>query len=152
MTNTSGTTSCATRSWRVAGCGGIAVLIILVALGITGFFAGLILGAIVAVGLGVFLSRFMCPEAETAQEQPQAQAAPVADTPVETAPEPVAAPEPEPAPEPTPDPEPANEVTEPRQAAASASSRVKPSKTLPGQVELASRKGTWKYEGPSASA
>lgn len=65
-----------------------------------------------------------------------ADAAPAAADPAEEAP---ATPEPTPAP-----------VAEAAQADADAT-RVKPSKALAGQDDLASRKGSWKYETPSAA-
>ena len=64
-----------------------------------------------------------------------ADAAPAAADPAEEAP---ATPEPAPAP-----------VAEAAQADADAA-KVKPSKALAGQDDLASRKGSWKFEAPSA--
>jgi NADH-quinone oxidoreductase subunit E len=70
-------------------------------------------------------------------EAANADAAPVAADPAEEAP---ATPEPAPAP-----------VAEAAQADADAT-KVKPSKALAGQDDLASRKGSWRYEAPSAPA
>lgn len=137
MTNSTDQAGCKARSWRLSAYAGIVLAVLFMLVGNAGIVSAAIGGVVSFAVLGVVLTRFMCPEVS----QDSTAAAP--------APEPVAEATPEPAPEPaaTPEPEPvvAAEVV-PEPTPVSASTLVKPSKELPGQVELANRKGNWTYK------
>lgn len=145
---------CKRRCWTYAAIAGGVLFLVLWLLTSWGFFGALILGLIV-FALGVFfLPNILCSDSRTEPEVATPRAATPAPAPT---PEPAAAEnapaaeEPAPAPEPAPAaaPEP---VAEPSPAAAGP--MVSPSKPLPGQQELAERKGTWRYESsqPAAAA
>ncbi len=155
MTTTSDKTS---RSWIPAAIAGAVVGLVLLVAGSGLGFA--VVGALVIFGLGVLLlPKTGTTETEVTREiaqpaPPEPRTAPVAAEPV--AAEPVAAATADPEPQPV-----ATEETSPTPAVAdsagqlpglSASTLVKASKALPGQAELAARKGTWRFENNSASA
>ncbi len=137
--------------------GVIAALVAWVLFGF-GWFAGLVIGVIVAIITAIALMLgWREPESrETGATASQAAPAPVAAaqaTAPEAAPaaEPVATPEPEPveaAPEPTPAPAPAAKAAE----SAAADPVIKPTAKLAGQEELSAKKGEWKYDGPGSEA
>ncbi|MEX0284824.1 MAG: endonuclease [Paracoccaceae bacterium] len=119
-----------------------------------GFWAALLIGIVVLVVGFVLFPRIFCPQQAAAGQsfapapppaQPAAQPAPAPEPEPAAEPEPVAeAPAPEPAPQAAPEPE--------ASTAAATDSVIKPSAHLPGQAELAERKGTWRYEPEAASA
>lgn len=125
-------TGCAARSWRVAVYGGIAVAVLFMAIGGAGLFQAIIAGAVLGGVLGVVLTRYLCTEAAEVPSEPMSQVQPD-PAPAATVPE-------------VPEPRVADVEPEPT------SVLVKPSKELPGQQDLSSRKGTWKYKGPNATA
>lgn len=143
MTNATDQAGCKARSWRLSAYGGVVLAVLFMLVGNAGIVSAAIGGVVGFVVLGFVLTRFLCPEGQ----QDMASAAPA------PAPEPAAkpvvetAPEPAPEPEATPEPETVT-ATEaaPDPAPVSASSLVKPSKELPGQIELANRKGSWTYK------
>lgn len=153
MNDTSETRGCAARCWRVSAYAGLAFAVLFLLFGGVGLITAAIAGVVVFAILGFAASRFLCPDADedvTAELTPEPTPAPV----VETAPE--------------PEPEQTAAVEEPVQASdasnggadvpevvtepAAQSGVVKPSTVLPGQVELASRKGSWRYEPNKTSA
>jgi len=127
-------TSCAARSWRVAVYGGIAVAVLFMAIGGAGLFQAVVAGAVIGGVLGFVLTRYLCTETA---EDPGTPMSP-------EQPEPVS----EPAAAEVLEPQVANIGVEPE----TTRSLVKPSKELPGQLDLSNRKGTWKYKGPNATA
>lgn len=141
MTNSTDQAGCKARSWRLSAYGGVVLAVLFMLVGNAGIVSAAIGGVVGFVVLGVVLTRFLCPEGQ----QDMASAAP-APAP-EPAAEPVVEAAPEPAPEPTPEPAPTATEVAPEPQPASASSLVKPSKELPGQIELANRKGSWTYKG-----
>lgn len=146
MNTTEEKSACVARSWRLAVYAGIAVAVLFMLFGGSGLFQAVIAGAVIAGILGFALTRLMCPDAATSSDQTGEAPSAAANTEApETAP--VAAKEP--APEPVAASEP---VAEPDAPSASASPLVKPSKVLPGQQDLASRKGTWRFDKDNASA
>jgi NADH-quinone oxidoreductase subunit E len=130
--------TCTVMCWVVAIIVGLIVFMVLK--GILPGFIALIAGAIAAVFLGLWMLRTFCvadvaspsttaaPAAAPAQAAPEAASAPAAEAPVAAEAAPVAA---------------KSESTE---------SVMKPSTELPGQKELAERKGEWKYEKPADAA
>lgn len=150
---------CAARSWRMAAYGGVVVAVLLMLFGGSGLVQSVIAGAVVFGVGGFVMARFLCPEGSSDEAAPTASApaasAPAAAPAPEPAPEPAAAPEPvEEAPaQETATPEPvAQEEAAPAADTASDEPLVKPSKALPGQEDLATRKGTWRYEGNNSAA
>lgn len=124
MDNNNGMIGMALGSWLVALAGGALAAVLLWVLGGWGFMQGAFVGLLVFVLLGGVISWIMtrplpAPNAARPQAQEAPAAAPVAPT-AQAAP--VAAP------------------------SVSEEAKVKPSKRLPGQEELAGRKGDWKYE------
>ncbi|MGR3615446.1 MAG: hypothetical protein ACU0BB_05355 [Paracoccaceae bacterium] len=148
MTTSNDTTGCTERSQKLAILGG-AVLGVLSWLS-TGLFVGIGVGVVSWVLLRTVLVKILCPEGQADSVTTAPAAAESA-----AAPEPVA----ETASEPAPDVEELTAEEAPvavdapaeESAQVAASTIVKPSKSLPGQEELAARKGTWKYKGNPAS-
>lgn len=138
MTNSTNHANASARHWRNAVAGGVLVAILLVVFKGASLIAALISGAAVAIAAGIILTRLVGSRdiadmaADTQERTEQAVAAAM----------PAAAPE-----EPVPAPQPAETAPEPAPEEHSARSLVKPSTPLPGQQELAARKGTWRYEG-----
>lgn len=146
MTNATDQAGCKARSWRLSAYGGVVLAVLFMLVGNAGIVSAAIGGVVGFVVLGVVLTRFLCPEGQ--QDVTSAAPAPAP----EPAAEPVVETAPEPAPEAEPEPEPvAATESAPDPTPVSASSLVKPSKELPGQIELANRKGSWTYKG-NASA
>ncbi|MEY8830618.1 hypothetical protein AB9K34_19785 [Sedimentitalea sp. XS_ASV28] len=150
MSTTSDKTS---RSWVPAAIAGAVVGLVLLVAGSGPGFA--VVGALVIFGLGVLLlPKTGTTETEVTREvaqpaPPEPRTAPVAAEPVAQAPT-----EPESQPvltEETP-PAPVAADSAGQLPGLSASTLVKASKALPGQTELAARKGTWRFENNSASA
>jgi len=140
MTNATNQKDTAARYWRMSTIGGVVVAVLLVVASDVGLIPAAVVGVVVAVLAGTVLNR-MKPAGDAAS-QPDAPAAMAADTVAQ----PDAAPEfaTEPAPVSAP------EASAPTASSASSGSIVKPSTPLPGQQELAERKGTWRYEGAAA--
>lgn len=138
MTNSMNNDSCAARCQTLAIAGGIVIGLLFWA--IMGLILGVLIGLVGWVVLRSLLPKMLCSEGAAAKTSatttaPAAEAAPAPAPASEPAAEdPVAAPE-------------AAAETAPEAAPAASGSVVKPSKSLPGQEELAARKGTWKYEG-----
>lgn len=139
MTNDSKDGKSNARHWQKAAAGGVVVAVLLMVFNGTGLVTALISGGVVAAVAGYILTRMvgdrdvaeMARAAQDAAEQMRDSAsARVTEAEPQAAP---AAPETGDVPE-TP-------------ARISASPLVKPSKPLPGQQELAARKGTWRYQG-----
>jgi len=141
MANSTSGPGCRTRCWQIAAVIGVVALILMLVIGNQGLFAAIVMSVILAVILGVGLGYFFCREAPgtaTGQETTPKPAAAGAPQPDET--ERDAAPEPEPQPDPS---EPAG----PPPAAAEEGSPVRYGTQLPGEQELAARKGEWTYGG-----
>jgi len=148
MTNATDQAGCKARSWRLSAYGGVVLAVLFMFVGNAGVVSAAIGGVVGFAVLGFVLTRFLCPEGQ----QDVASATPVSapEPVVEMAPEPEPTPEPAPEAAPAPEPEAATEAT-PDPAPVSASTLVKPSKELPGQVELANRKGSWTYKGDASA-
>ena len=128
MDNNQGTISCAMGCWLVALLGGVLAAALLMALGGWGFMQGVFAGAVVFAVAGALLSVILCrplPGVGDVTAGAQADAANDSVTETEAA---------------------------PAVAAAPATSPVKPSKALPGQQDLAARKGTWTYQADGGGA
>ncbi|MBV7393522.1 hypothetical protein [Mameliella sediminis] len=135
MSGTNGSGGCARTSWTVAAVAGALAFILLMTLGGWGAIGALIVGALVFGVLGFLMSRVLCSE----QSQPAPKVSAPAPRAAAPAPEPVAAPQPVSPPDPAPTAEP--QASEPL---------VKPTASLAGEDDLASRKGDWRYEGTVA--
>ncbi|WP_415920891.1 hypothetical protein [Tateyamaria sp. SN6-1] len=146
MDNNQGMISCAIGCWLVAALGGFLAAVLLWVLGDWSFMQGVFMGAVVFGVAGLLLNLVMCrtlpaagsasvgqvdattakaEEARVAAAARSAEAA-AAATPAGQA-EPVSVP-----------------------AAPTVAGGINPSAALAGEAELASRKGTWKYEGDAA--
>ena len=158
MSEMSGKMGWAVICWLIAAiAGGLAVVFTIQAWS-WGVLSAIFVGALVLVGVGVLLRRMFCtsaaaePMAEPAAPIEQQAAEPT--TPVEpkeeSAPE-IAEAESGPEPEPEADDAP-SEPESPAETPAAPTSVVKPSTALAGEAELASRKGSWRYVGPSEAA
>lgn len=164
MSNVTGGQGCPMKCWSAAGAIGVVTALILIAVAGKGVMAGLILGILAAVLLGLLFTWLFCapvpaigasgnvadaavasaePAAATPSPAPIAQ--PVAAEPVAAVPEkPVEA---------------APVVAEAADAAAdvketeieASDTVVKPTAALAGQDELSGKKGDWRYEGGEAA-
>lgn len=153
---------CQRRCWTLAAGVALLVFILLLAIGGWGFIGSLFMAVLAFVVLGFAFNWILCRDlpayqgstnihtpSASATSAPAPKAAPPAPTADEStgtaAAEPIAPAETAapaaPAAEELPDVQPAT-----AKADAEAGSRVKPSTPLAGQEELASRKGSWKYE------
>jgi predicted flap endonuclease-1-like 5' DNA nuclease len=160
---------CARKCWRIGGGAGLLIWILLWVASGYGFFWSLVLGAVIGLLIALLMITFLCsagrqgsdaPAPRSTGSSPAAGTSAGAGASVATDPAPVSgAPPASPAPEPAPPREEALAAADrpapraPEPATPAAEPKVKPSKALPGQAELASRKGDWKYqrdEGPSA--
>lgn len=147
------------RCWRMSAIAGAVLVIILWLFVGWGFLSSVIIGAVVALVTGTVLTRMLCTDFSAGQTAQPPVAAPQpkpAAPKAEPAAEPVAQPDATPAADPAPVAA-AELVAKPVAAAAApasaqAGSVMTPSKALPGQAELASRKGSWKYQGTAAAA
>jgi len=138
------TTKCTRNCWLIALAVGLIVAYFLLNLLGLNFYLALFLGSVVfALGGKYLVNRFCVDVADQGSDATGPSPEPT------PAPKPESAPEPQvtPAPDPTPEPQAA-----PQAPAAPAGddvlpSVVKPSTALPGQAELAARKGSWRYHG-----
>ncbi|MEM6308958.1 MAG: endonuclease [Pseudomonadota bacterium] len=134
MSNSNGGISC------TLGCWGLAVVVagiswlMLMFVGDWTFLQASFAAIVIAIILGALLSWILCRPLQTT-----ATASAPAPTKASTAPAETSQPEPEPEAGPASTPAPA--------AATTSAAAVTPSADLPGQTELAERKGEWKYEG-----
>lgn len=155
MSNKQGSLECAVICWGIAAAVGVIAMAILYFLaefsGLQAFFTGGLIGVVLGVVLILFVCRGQKAAADLAADEKPAQryareaaeekaqrdggAAPAAAE--ASAPAAAAA-------------APASESAAAPAAAAASASVVKPSTPLPGEAELAARKGTWKYEAPAA--
>lgn len=125
MDKNEGMISCAVGCWLVALLGGVLAAMLLMVLGGWTFMQGVFMGVVVFVVAGALLSWIICKplpavgEASVEAAKPDEAARPVAK-----AAAPAAA----------------------ASAAATAEPEIKPSTPLPGEADLAARKGEWKYE------
>ena len=142
MINDNDTTTCKRNCWALALFAGIVVALFLMVLGGWGFFSSVLIGALICVIGGVFLTRSLCKPLPPLNSD--VQPAPAAQRTAEPAPAPApSAPAAEPAPA-APAPETAAPAPTPEPA-------VKPSPKLAGQEDLAARKGEWSYKGEDTS-
>ncbi|WP_299499189.1 hypothetical protein [uncultured Roseobacter sp.] len=126
MDNNQGLIGMALGSWLVAAAAGALVAILLWVLGSWSFMQGAFMGFVVFAVLGAVVSWIMTRPLPA----PQGRTPAAVDKPA-----PAAAPKAAPQAAPT------------ASAAASPEPKVKPTTRLPGQEDLAARKGSWKYEG-----
>lgn len=135
MDNKQAMMGCTLGSWLVAALAGALAAVLLMLLGGWGFFQAVFIGIVVFVVSGFLINFIMCRPLPPLGEvnEPAAQSVAPA-VPVATA---------------TPAPAPVVAAPEPVTAAPLV---VKSSKVLPGQDELATRKGEWKYEAETTAA
>lgn len=126
---------CKRKSRLLAAVGGFLIAVLLMVLGGWGFVPAVVVGVLVFVVGGILLNRINCQPAPAAQPATVPQK--VAENPKDEAK----------APEST---APAK-VKKPSPAPAMPTAKVTPSKPLPGQADLAARKGEWKYESGMAA-
>lgn len=161
MSNVTGGQGCPMKCWSVAGAIGVITALILIAVAGKGVLAGLFLGILAAVLLGLLFNWLFCapvpaigasksdaiaeaPVAEPAMAAPSPSPAPVAVAPAA----PVSAEPVEPASIEADEPD---VIADTKEATAEASdSVVKQSTALAGQDELSQKKGDWRYEGGDA--
>ncbi|KMK67065.1 hypothetical protein [Puniceibacterium sp. IMCC21224] len=142
---------CAQGCWVIAAAAGVLIALLLLLFGGYGFAGALFLGLVLCVLVGVLLNMVLCRDigqpTASSVAPPTSQVAThelieveVAVAPTPEAPEAVDAPA-------TGDP--VSEVPHEPSAAVeeTAVGMIKPSTVLAGQVELAERKGSWKYQG-----
>lgn len=111
MTTDTGEMSCETKSWAASAAAGLLVFLVSIWLFGWGFFISLVLGVVVLVGLGIFVTRNYCSDSATGGFGPAAtapQSQPRTETEHSTAstasqPTGVVAPAAEPEPEPEPE-------------------------------------------------
>ncbi|WP_146344763.1 hypothetical protein [Falsiphaeobacter marinintestinus] len=140
MSNENNTNNGLSRHWKLAGVGGVVVAVVYSVLTGAGIGSSVLIGALFTGVAGFVMGRNSEGAAET-PAAPQA-AAPQAE-PVETIVDAVV--------ETVEDV--ADDVAETVATAAPATqSLIKPSTALPGQAELAERKGSWRYDANNASA
>lgn len=128
MDKNEGMVSCTIGCWLVALLGGVLAAALLMVLGGWTFLQGVFAGIVIFAIAGALLSWIIC------KPLPSIGEAPAAPKKAEAAERPVAAP-----------------AAAATTAAAAAASEVKPSTPLPGEADLAARKGEWKYEGDAAA-
>ncbi|WP_109467410.1 endonuclease [Albibacillus kandeliae] len=142
MTTATEQEDCAKRCWLIGLAVAVVLALLLMLFGV-GFLMSLFIGILAFVAVGEALLYFWCREAPVVTRAP---AAPVA-APVESQPMVEAKPAPEAKVEPEAKAEPATVQSDVETPAAAV---VKATTALPGQAELAERKGSWKYEGGAA--
>lgn len=129
MDNNSGSLGCAATCWGIALLGGVLACGLLMVLGGWSFMQGLFVGVVLFVIAGLLLSWLLCkplPAPGTASINPDTPNARAAQS------------------------APAKPAAEAASPSAEPASEVK-STQLPGQAELAGRKGEWKYEGEASA-
>ena len=137
MTDNSGGLTCVLGCWLIAALGGALAFGLLMILGGWMFMQAAFVAAFVLVLAGGLLTWLMCRPLPVAGEMPVAKPAPMPPAAEETTPG-------------TPD-DGSNADAVDTAPAASAAPKVKPTKELPGEAELAAKKGEWKYEGDGES-
>lgn len=139
--------NCATNCRIGAVVGGVVIALVFWALIGFAFLLSALIGIVAGVLLWFLLPPMLCSETQAGQGNAMAL-----DTSGVADPQPAVAPAP-PAPAPAPEAAPVAEKAAPEPAPVEASEpAVKPSTALPGQAELAERKGTWRYEAEEAPA
>ncbi len=128
MDNNQGMMSCAIGTWAVALLAGVLAAVLLMVLGGWSFMQAAFIGAVLFVVAGALISFILCRPLP-----------PIGTATIGTAEEE------------TPAPKPAAAKPAAASAPAVTEAEVKPSKPLPGQEDLAARKGEWKYEGEAAT-
>lgn len=154
MDNSSGQSNCNSRCWVLAIVLGLIVAGLLMLMGGRGFFSSVIIGIVVFAVSGFLLTRLLCQDS-VASKQTVAAPAQVPTSVQASAPA-LAVPEQVSAPQAAPDAAPKSEPAA-RQLVASDDAPKVRSSQLAGQMELASRKGSWKFEagadaGPAETA
>lgn len=147
MTNDKNGIGCELGCWGMAAGAGALTFVLLLVLGSASFVAAIFLSGLLFATLGFLLSVICCANLPAIGEVvPGEDRGLHATPPGDTAPKP-AAPKPAPA-------APATPAAAPVKAAkaATAEPAVKPSKPLPGQDDLSTRKGEWSYTGADAPA
>jgi len=134
MSNNSSSLICAATCWGIALLGGVLGAVLLMVLAGWGFMQGAFIGVVLFVVAGAVLSWLLC--------RPLPAPGTVSVGGAQTKPAP---------PKATEKPAPAPAAAAPTATAAEAAPAVK-STQLPGQEELAARKGEWKYDGEAAPA
>lgn len=147
MTKKTGSMSCALTCWLVALLGALFAAAILMLVGTWTFFQALFAAVVIFLIAGLLLSWMLCrplpPLPGSDEDRASAGSAGQTASAASTA---TAAP----AAAASPAAAPASAASAP--AASAASAGVKPSASLPGQDDLASRKGTWRYDGDGDAA
>lgn len=125
MSNVNDSAKCAVTCWIMAALAGLVFFAVLMVVVGWSFLQAFFTAAVIALIVGLFLSLVVCSGSKgaAAAPAPQAQAAPA------EASKPAAA---------------------PAAAAPVKAFEMQPSTPLPGEAELAARKGEWKYEAPEA--
>ena len=146
MSNNQGTLICTLACWAVAVLAGLLGAVLLMLLGDWRLIQALFAAVVIIIILGALLSWIVCkplpgPQDTAFAKGPSTHPVPTSKQSAAAA----AAAAREGAAEPAP-------VSAPAAAAAEARALVTPSKELPGQTDLAARKGTWKYEPEGAEA
>ena len=133
MTNNTNQSSCPMMCWIIAALAGLFILVLSLALWDLMLMQAIFFGAVVFIVLGFLFSWLFC----SGQSAPVGNSAPdTDDAPVETT-----------SARATQVSEPAASAREQEQAV-----EIKASTPLPGETDLASRKGTWAYEADSSAA
>ncbi|WP_203583010.1 hypothetical protein [Ruegeria sp. PrR005] len=135
MTTSKDKTADTARVWKRAAYGGLVVAGVILVFGQTSVMTAAVAG-VLAFAAGGYLGSRMSDAVQEAEERTDV---------ARSAPSPVA------------EPVAASAVAEPEPVATAVEAEeetklVQPSKALPGEAELAARKGTWRYEGNSATA
>ncbi|SHH26021.1 endonuclease [Marivita hallyeonensis] len=142
--------SCQLGSWAMAAGVGLLIFVLLRVLGSTGWMGSIFLGGVAFLVLGLVFSWLFCRDLPEARGPGNIDASNASQT---SAPAPKAAAPSAPAPSaPSPQADPAPTASEATSPASATKTAVKASTPLPGQADLASRKGEWKYEGGAAAA
>lgn len=143
MTTSTDKTADTARVWKRAAYGGLVVAGVILVFGQTSVVTAVIAG-VVAFAAGGYLGGRMSAAVQEAEERGNLAEEIRTDV-AQSAPAPMAEPE---VVNVVAEPEPVETVAE----AVEEMKLVQPSKALPGEAELAARKGTWRYEGNSATA
>lgn len=156
---------CQRRCWSLAAGVALLVFILLLAIGGWGFIGALFMAGLAFVVLGFAFNWILCRDlpadqgstnihtpGASATSAPAPKAAPPAQTADESTGPAKAAPVASPAPAAAASEAQPEAKTATAKTAAEAGARVKPSTPLAGQEELASRKGSWKYEAEAKPA
>ncbi len=141
MTTSTDKTADTARVWKRAAYGGLVVAGVILVFGQTSVMTAAIAGVLAFIA-GGYLGGRMSGAVQEAQERAELATQTLADV-APSAPAPMA-----PGASAAAEPEPVATTVE----AAEEMKLVQPSKALPGEAELAARRGTWRYEGNSATA